>query len=688
VYRRYKNGTFRSVLLIALAALGLQAKPDIVLADFEGTTYAPWITTGTAFGTGPARGTLPNQMRVSGYIGHGLANSFVGGDASTGTLTSPSFKISRHWIRFRIGGGKNLQDIAMNLLVDGVTRRSATGPNDRPGGTEALHPENWDVSDLIGKTAQIRIIDNATGGWGHINVDDILMTDRKPPMMLENPSRTLLCDHRYLLFPIQNDAPRRKMTLRMEGGWSTTVAYSVADGNPDWWAAVDVSQHKGKSASVTFDQLSDDSKGLSGIKTSDTLPDLYHESGRGQFHFSAKRGWLNDPNGLCFYRGEYHMFFQHDPWNSQSEYKTWGHAVSKDLIHWNELPEAILPDELGSMWSGSAVVDHSNTAGFGSDALVLIYTAAGNPSTQCIAYSLDGRHFTKYAGNPVLPQMTAYNRDPKVMWYAATHSWVMTVFVEHGEDRTIEFYSSPDLKHWTYMSRTSGFFECPDFFELPVQGTDEHRWVLSAANTNYQVGSFDGHAFHPETPILQGIYGEGYYAPQTFFGALNGRRIQIGWFLTNPPAMPFTQSMSIPMEFNLRHVGGSYELVRSPIHELDSLEHDVVQFTSAASLAGLHADAARIKLTVSQGSGVLNMRGAKIAFQAGPQGFVEVAGHKVPVSSNELSLDAFIDRAGLEVFVDGKYMPSPFIPDPHNHSYGLTGELSCSGIFAKMTSIW
>ena len=480
----------------------------------------------------------------------------------------------------------------------------------------------------------------------------------------------------------------------MEGGWTTTADYSVADGTPDWWTTVDVSQFKGKKATITVDHLSDDSKGMSGIKTADSLPNLYHETGRGQFHFSAKRGWLNDPNGLSYFRGEYQMFFQHDPWNSQSEYKTWGHAVSKDLVHWTELPEAILPDELGSMWSGSAVVDTNNTAGFGKDALVLIYAAAGNPSTQCIAYSLDGRHFTKYAGNPVLPQVTPYNRDPKVMWHEATQSWVMTVFVERPNDGTIEFYSSPDPKHWTYMSKNSGYCECPDFFELPVEGTTERKWVLSAANTNYQVGTFDGHAFHPETPILQGTFGEGYYAPQTFFGTPTGVASKSGWLQTNPPKMPFTQSMSIPTEFTLRPVGGSYQLAHKPVKELDGLEEHVVRFdkTTLKSGAGnpfakLHADCARIKLTIHLGSGTLDFRGAKINFRAGHDDFVEVAGHRVSLaSSGEVTLDAFIDRANLEAFVEAARDPPPLYPQPQQPvptpTPGDTGLGSAT--FAKM----
>src|SRR5579863_8859899 len=185
--------TFITIATTCLVSCSLaRAADDIVLADFEGKDYGDWKTTGDAFGAGPAQGTLPGQMPVTGFQGHGLVNSFLGGDASTGTLTSPAFTISRPYITFLIGGGGFAGKTCMNLLIDGKVVRTATGPNTQPGGSEQLAPAAWDVSEFTGKQAVIEIIDNATGGWGQINVDQIVLTDKKPATTIRNASREIL----------------------------------------------------------------------------------------------------------------------------------------------------------------------------------------------------------------------------------------------------------------------------------------------------------------------------------------------------------------------------------------------------------------------------------------------------------------------------------------------------------------
>ncbi len=577
-----------ALFVIALAtALGSRAADDLLIADFEGPDYGAWKATGEAFGSAPARGAWPGQMQVEGFLGKGLVNTFRGGDDATGTLNSPPFKIERRFVAFLIGGGHNEQKLALQLLVEGRVVRSATGPNDRSGGSEALAPDSWDVADLAGQTASIRIVDEAKGGWGHLNVDHLRQTDTRPKGLQKNVERSISVTARYLHLPIRNGAPKRVVTLMVDGKSVVRNDIELADGSADWWAPMDVSAWRGKTVTLRVDALPADSVALSAIEQGDGIQDegsIYREPLRGQFHFSPKRGWNNDPNGMVFYNGEYHLFFQHNPYGWDWGNMHWGHAVSRDLVHWDELGDKLLPDDMGPMFSGSAVVDWKNTSGFGKDGkppLVLIYTAAGNPTVQCIAYSTDGRKFTKFAGNPVLKEITGGNRDPKVMWHEASRKWVMVLYVEWQKKHTIHFFNSPNLREWSLTQIVEGdapgkpyLFECPDFFELPVDGDPTRRkWVLLAANSAYAVGTFDGARFVPEQSNLAGQQGKGFYAPQTFsdIPGAEGRRIQMGWFQTATKGMTFNQSMTVPLELRLLTTTDGPRLTFTPVRELEAL---------------------------------------------------------------------------------------------------------------------
>ena len=412
-------------MLFGISAAGPPARQDIVLADFEGKDYGTWQTTGIAFGPGPAQGTLPGQMPVSGYRGQGLVNSYFGGDTATGTLTSPEFVLNRKFLNFLIGGGRHDGQTCINLLVGGKIVRTATGPNGAPGGTERLDWATWDVTALQGRTAHLEIVDKATEGWGHISVDEI---------------------------------------------------------------------------------TSSDARQAEEIKTGP----LYGETYRPQFHFTARAGWLNDPNGMVYYGGEYHLFFQHNPFGLTSGNLTWGHAVSRDMVHWTQIENAITPDERGPIWSGSAVVDWNNTTGLATGTekpLIALYTAAGDtspeskgqPFTQRLVYSLDkGRTWTKYANNPVLNQLRGGNRDPKVVWHEPTKHWIMALYLDKED---FGLFTSPDLKTWKQIQTLTvpGSSECPDFFPMPVQGEPNlHKWVFTGANGHYLIGTFDGTKFTPE----------------------------------------------------------------------------------------------------------------------------------------------------------------------------------------------
>jgi len=712
-----------TLLFAILWPAPVRAADDILVADFEGTNYGAWRVTGEAFGAAPARGAFPGQMSVEGLMGKGLVNSFSGGDKSTGTLTSPPFKIERRYLSFLIGGGGYANETCMNLLVDGKVVRTAAGPNTQPGGAERLQPAGWDVNELIGRDAIIEIVDQRTGGWGHISVDQIVQTDRKPPMERKDATREFAIEKRFLHFPVKNGAAKKKVEVLRDGHVERFFDIELADAKADWWAFLDVSNWKGQKLTVKVNKLREDSLAFDSISQGDEIKDaenLYREPLRPQFHFSARRGWLNDPNGLVFYRGQYHLFFQHNPYGWDWGNMHWGHAVSSDLIHWNEAGEALYPDGMGPMFSGSAVIDWKNTSSFGKDGeppMVLIYTAAGNPAVQGLAYSTDrGGTFTKFAGNPVVKQITEGNRDPKVFWHEPTQRWVMVLYVGFDENKdgkkttrhTIHFLTSPDLKAWTVRSQTEGFYECPDFFELAIDGDAKNtKWLLAGASSEYMLGSFDGEKFTPETPKLPGHRGKGFYAAQTFSdipAAADGRRIQIGWLQAPSPGMSFNQCMSLPLDLKLISTSEGPRLAMTPVGEVLALD-------DSTTSAKLSLQPGQTKSLIKNETGLFKMiaefepgadsvmtfhvNGVPVLYDAVKQE-LSVSGHRAPapLRDGKQRLVIFADRTVLEVFAsDGlTYLPMPVIPKPG--SSGITASLTGAPLksqrlqASELRSIW
>jgi fructan beta-fructosidase len=624
-----QNACTQLLTLLALVALALgatiasaghavapaPARPDIVLADFEGRDYADWTAAGEAFGSGPAQGTLPNQMPVSDYLGHGLVNSFRGGDATTGTLTSPEFRIERSYLNFLLGGGRHPGETGMRLFAGGREALSCTGID-----SEHLEWTTWDLRPYRGKLARIVIFDSATGGWGHINVDEITESDSR----------------------------------------------QVAE------------QHTGP---------------------------LYEEAYRPQFHFTSATNWLNDPNGLVCYEGEYHLFFQHNPFGINWGNMTWGHAVSRDLVHWKQLADALVPDRLGTMFSGSAVVDRQNTSGFQDGKrppLVAIYTAAGGtspesngrPFTQCIAYSNDrGRTWTKYPGNPALAHIVGENRDPKVVWHAASKQWIMALFLDKEQ---YGLFASPNLRDWRQIQTLSmpGSSECPDFFEMPIEAaggpeaSTERRWVFTGANGHYLIGTFDGTRFTPEAGPFTADYGANYYAVQTYSDIPDEkRRIQIAWMNGGSyPAMPFNQQMSFPCELTLRRTPAGLRIARWPVHEIESLHgeaksrHDTPIRPGENLLAGLNGDLWDVEAEIELGSATavgFTVRGESVRYSVA-DGTVTCLGRagRLPAENGRIRLRLLVDRASIELFGNGGAlsMTSCFVPPRDNRSLGLFAE--------------
>ena len=264
-------------------------RPDLVISDFEGTNFGDWKVTGDAFDDAPAHGTLPNQMPVDGFLGGGFASSYHNGDGSIGTLTSPSFTVERKYIQFLIGGGGFAGKTCINLLSDDKVVRTATGPNINPGGSEHLDWQAWDVSALAGKNVVLEIVDQSTGGWGHISIDQISQTDNKlAGMILHDVELPLKVEKQYLNLPVKNGATKRTLKLMVDGKTEREFQVELADAKPDWWTFLDVSAFKGQSVVLQADKLPEDSLVLKQIDQSDAIKDnehIYHEALRPQFHF-------------------------------------------------------------------------------------------------------------------------------------------------------------------------------------------------------------------------------------------------------------------------------------------------------------------------------------------------------------------------------------------------------------------
>jgi fructan beta-fructosidase len=408
-------------------------------------------------------------------------------------------------------------------------------------------------------------------------------------------TREFTITRRYLNFPVSMSQDRQRVHFVVGGDTLTSPVIRIADGKPDYWVFKDLSDLKGKTLTLVCSKAVD---GIGKIVQSDTFvgeDSVYIESLRPQFHFSSRRGWNNDPNGLVFHNGVYHMFYQHNPYETQWENMHWGHAVSTDLLHWKELNDALYPDSLGAMFSGSAVSDQSNTSGWGANALVAFYTADGRKETQCVAYSgNNGASFTKYGGNPILrPDRFPTNdsRDPKVFRYEPSHEWVMVLYEEGG----ISFFTSKNLRSWKFESHLNGFYECPELFPLRVDDDAEQTlWVLTAASGTYMLGDFDGKIFRPRFGKYRTLYGK-QYASQTINQTPDGRRIMIGWGLIEHRGMPFNQMMCFPTELTLRKTAEGIRLFSRPVAEIEKLHG------KAHDLSGLSAREANEKLSAIKG---------------------------------------------------------------------------------------
>jgi sucrose-6-phosphate hydrolase SacC (GH32 family) len=568
----------------------------IVIEDFENRSLGDWTAEGKAFASGFAVGENAHDML--GQLGKGIASSLNYGDEpATGILRSGPFRIDKNSIHFLIGAQeiyflpgpnamKNPDDLAIQLIVDGKVVRSQV-----PDEFHAMFWRAWNVSEFKGKQAQIQIVDNDNRRGAHIDIDQIVQNDI--PVEGRLVERKLTISHPKMNFPAKEGSVRNYIELWIDGKQIRAADIELARKEIDFWVVTDLNQWQGKEVVIRTRQYNeDDPSVLDKITMADDILDsdsLYQEPLRSQFHFSSKRGWLNDPNGLVYYDGEWHLFYQHNPFNwdhSRNDYnKTWGHAISRDLIHWNELPDAIHPDHLGPIYSGSAVVDENNSTGFQTGdemPIVCIYTSAGGRSpwsknekfSQSLAYSNDrGRTFSIYVNNPVQPNIEYLNRDPKAIWHEPANQWVIIL---HFDERAMGFFTSKDLKTWEFQGELESevMSDCPELFELALDGNDDNKkWIIHGGSGEYLIGDFNGKMFKPESDYIKYNYGNGFYASQTFNNVPkeDGRRIQMAWGLIPTKGMPFNMIMLFPLELTLRTTEEGPRIFTYPVREIEKI---------------------------------------------------------------------------------------------------------------------
>ena len=575
-----------TAVLLPFVAISCLAD-ELAIGRFGKTDYGDWQATGTAFQKGPASGDLLSRLKIENASSASVVSSEIEGDEPMGSLTSPEFKVSKKYISFRVSGGDYEIHTCLNLLVNGQVVKSATGWK-----SDRLAPTSWNVSRWMGQSARVQIVDEASGDWGHLNVDRIVQADKpeQPPIV--------------------------------------------------------------------------------------TGP-LYHEALRPQFHFTARQwtmdrlnpgmreeGWVNDLNGLIYYDGEYHLFAQR--WA-----KCWLHAVSRDLIHWTELAPAFWEETLGSgVQSGTCVVDYQNTSSLSPDpakpAMVAFWSRFDN-RTQCLCYSLDrGRTWKRYEKNPI---MLVPERDPKVFWYAPGSHWVMMLY----GDKQYHIFTSKNLLEWKDEHHPIGdSYECPDFFELAVDGDKGNKkWVLIQGNGNYSTGTFNGTEFKEESQRFACDVGPHFYATQSWHNTDtgDGRRVQTAWMRgADFVDMPFSQMISFPCELTLHTTPDGLRVFRKPIQEIAGLHRgkdewtyrtlgkdETLRLAPAGQLFHLEAE-----VSIAEGAKLIfNLRGIPVVFTSK----TIASGHNPAAVQGQIQkVEMLVDRTSIETYVnDGEVSSTRYV---------------------------
>lgn len=535
-------------------------------------------------------------------------------------------------------------------------------------------------------------------------------------------------ESKYLLLPVQENAPEGKVNIVVNNEFQLeqNINVRLAREKVDYYVPLDLSAYQGKTISIDVTGMPSSSLCWKEIKLSDTFDSSNRETYRPVYHHTPVYGWMNDPNGMFYKDGVYHLYFQYNPYGSMWGNMTWGHSTSTDLTHWTYEGTAIVPDAWGAIFSGSCVVDKDNTAGFGKGAVVAFYTSAkstpwGDIQSQSMAYSLDnGKTFIKYEHNPILTSTERDFRDPKVFWYAPGKHWVMMLAV--GQE--MQIYSSGNLKEWKKESSFGamqgahgGVWECPDLVEVAVEGSKEKKWVLicnlnpggpfGGSAAQYFVGSFDGKKFVNESPTQTKWldWGKDNYATVTWSNAPAGRCIALGWmsnwqYANNVPTTQYRSANTLARDLTLYRVGGELYLKSKPSPEIKKARAEEKKIPTfevkgnyeVASLLADNKGAYEIEMTIeNKGTSkidfsLMNEKGEKVAMYydvvrkqfvmdrsaSGVVGFsrdfpaVTVA----PVrNTDQIHLRLFIDRSSVEAFgEDGEYVMTNLVfpAEPYN----------------------
>lgn len=519
----------------------------------------------------------------------------------------------------------------------------------------------------------------------------------------------------YLLLPIQDDAPEGKICVVKDNEQKGTLMnVRLARERVDSYVSFALSAYKGQHISIEIQGVPETALCWKELKLSGSFDMANKESFRPVYHHTPAYGWMNDPNGMFYKDGVYHLYFQYNPYGSVWGNMHWGHSTSTDLMHWKFEGCAIVPDAWGAIFSGSCVVDHENTAGFGKEAVVAFYTSAkaspwGDVQSQSMAYSLDnGKTFVKYEGNPILTSSEKDFRDPKVFWYAPGKHWVMILAV----GQHMEIYSSVNLKEWKKESEFGamqgahgGVWECPDLVEIPVEGTREKKWVLicnlnpggpfGGSAAQYFVGSFDGKKFVNESPTQTKWmdWGKDNYATVTWNNAPDGRCIALGWmsnwqYANNVPTRQYRSANTLARDLTLYREGQELYLKSTPSVEVKKARGKKVSIPSFRvsekhEIVNLFEDnqgAYEVEILIQNAGAskiafcLLNDKGEKVSMyydlnrkqfvmdrsESGTVDFskdfpaVTVAPANV---DKELTLRLFVDRSSIEAFgEDGKFV--------------------------------